>query len=124
MLSRCLDTLITDEVNNMQYLSNAQTFQKCFHEQQKHFLYTAYRAICSRIKFNINVYYLNINGGGGYICFISVFLLNVTQYNIATIQYKNLYCSKNWFLSIIFFMQKLYKGLYKYIQLKTSAKTN
>ncbi len=41
MLSRCLDTLITDEVNNMQYLSNARMFQKCFHEQQKHFLYTA-----------------------------------------------------------------------------------
>ncbi len=41
MLSRCLDTLVTDEVNNMQYLSNARTFQKCFHEQQKRFLYTA-----------------------------------------------------------------------------------
>ncbi len=32
---------ITDEVNKMQYLSNTQTFQKRFHEQQKHFLYTA-----------------------------------------------------------------------------------
>ncbi len=32
---------ITDEVNKMQYLSNTQTFQKHFHEQQKHFLYTA-----------------------------------------------------------------------------------
>ncbi len=40
MLSRCLDTLVTDEVNNMQYLSNARTFQKCFHEQQKRFLYS------------------------------------------------------------------------------------
>ncbi len=32
---------VTDEVNKMQYLSNTQTFQKRFHEQQKHFLYTA-----------------------------------------------------------------------------------
>ncbi len=29
---------ITDKVNKMQYLSNTQTFQKRFHEQQKHFL--------------------------------------------------------------------------------------
>ncbi len=28
-----VDTLITDKVNNMQYLSNARTFQKCFHEE-------------------------------------------------------------------------------------------
>ncbi len=27
---------VTDDVNKMQYLSNTQTFQKCFHEQQKH----------------------------------------------------------------------------------------
>ncbi len=38
---KSLHTLITDEVNTMHYLSNAQTFRKCFHEQQKHFLYTA-----------------------------------------------------------------------------------
>jgi len=27
----------TDDVNNMQYLSNERTFQKCFHKQQKHY---------------------------------------------------------------------------------------
>ncbi len=34
MLSLCLDTLITDELNNMQYLSNARTFQNFFHVQE------------------------------------------------------------------------------------------
>jgi len=63
---------ITDEVNNMQYLSNSRTFQKCFYEQHKHFLYTAYMDICSRIKFNINIYYLNTNKVGVYLL-LSVF---------------------------------------------------
>ncbi len=40
MLSWCLHTLMTDDVNNMQYLSNAD-ISEMFFMSKKHFLYTA-----------------------------------------------------------------------------------
>ncbi len=61
----------TDEMNKMQYLSNTQTVQKHFHEQQKHFLYID-TAPSVQEKSSTIIYYLNTNKVGVYML-LSVF---------------------------------------------------